>query len=366
MDLAMKMVGGGAMAGGGMSSTANLLPAAGAALPVAGAAVAAIASMAQQQQQNQQQQAMPMQTYGQQPVMPMQQPPVPYPQPVLQQPVPVAMAVPGVPAPYGAPQYPAQPMAPPIMQQPGYGVPGGQVAPYNNNQYLAVPPAALPCPPGCPPGLQYLTMLDHILVHQQVELLEVFTGFETANQYTVKNTLGQDIFFAKEDSSCCTRWCCDKGRSFGMKIVDHKGEEIIHLERPARCQANYAPCCRQEMEVSSPPGTVIGRIEQLWSLCYPRFAIKNEAGDTVLRISGPCNTMSCCMRDVEFEVLSEQTGEKVGKISKQWSGVLKEAFTDADNFGISFPMDLDVKIKATLLGAVFLIDFMFFEETEND
>ena len=39
-----------------------------------------------------------------------------------------------------------------------------------------MPPAALPCPPGCPPGLQYLTMLDHILVHQQVELLEVFTG----------------------------------------------------------------------------------------------------------------------------------------------------------------------------------------------
>ena len=59
---------------------------------------------------------------------------------------------------------------------------------------------------------------------------------------------------------------------------------------------------------------------------------------------------------------------QVGKISKQWSGVLmlKEAFTDADNFGISFPMDLDVKIKATLLGAVVLIDFMFFEETEND
>ena len=171
MDLAMKMVGGGAMAGGGMSSTANLLPAAGAALPVAGAAVAAIASMAQQQQQQNQQPAMPMQTYGQQPVMPMQ-PPVPYPQPVLQQPVPVAMAVPGVPAPYGAPQqYPAQPMAPPIMQQPGYGVPGGQVAPYNNkycnisnvlstyyimNDYLAstwrCPRPRSPAHPAVPPG----------------------------------------------------------------------------------------------------------------------------------------------------------------------------------------------------------------------
>lgn len=46
---------------------------------------------------------------------------------------------------------------------------------------------------------------------------------------------------------------------------------------------------------------------------------------------------------------------QVGKISKQWSGLAKEAFTDTDNFGITFPRDLDVRMKATLLGAVFLI-----------
>ncbi len=56
----------------------------------------------------------------------------------------------------------------------------------------------------------------------------------------------------------------------------------------------------------------------------------------------------------------------MGKISKQWSGVLREAFTDSDNFGISFPMNLDVKMKATLLGALFLIDFMFFEQQKNE
>ena len=35
---------------------------------------------------------------------------------------------------------------------------------------------------------------------------------------------------------------------------------------------------------------------------------------------------------------------KIGKITKQWTGLAKEAFTDADNFGINFPIDLDVKV----------------------
>lgn len=55
-------------------------------------------------------------------------------------------------------------------------------------------------------------------------------------------------------------------------------------------------------------------------------------------------------------------GDEVGKISKQWSGLAREMFTDADFFGISFPMDLDVRMKAVMLGACFLIDAMFFEK----
>ena len=45
----------------------------------------------------------------------------------------------------------------------------------------------------------------------------------------------------------------------------------------------------------------------------------------------------------------------VGKISKQWGGLAQEWFTKADNFGVNFPVDLDVKVKASLLGALFLI-----------
>lgn len=48
-------------------------------------------------------------------------------------------------------------------------------------------------------------------------------------------------------------------------------------------------------------------------------------------------------------------GRQVGRINKQWGGLAREMFSDSDHFGISFPMDLDVKVKALLLGACFLI-----------
>lgn len=80
----------------------------------------------------------------------------------------------------------------------------------------------------------------------------------------------------------------------------------------------------------------------------------------MLRISGPCVACSCCA-DVHFEVKSLDDKYVVGKISKHWTGLVRELFTDADNFGIQFPLDLDVKMKAVMLGACFLIDFMFFE-----
>lgn len=79
-----------------------------------------------------------------------------------------------------------------------------------------------------------------------------------------------------------------------------------------------------------------------------------------MRITSPFTTFSWG-NDVEFEVLLKDGSTQIGIISKQWSGLLRERFTSADDFSISFPIDLDVNIKALLLGATFLIDFMFFE-----
>ena len=129
----------------------------------------------------------------------------------------------------------------------------------------------------------------------------------------------------------------------------------MHSNRPLRCTSCLFFCCLQKLTVHDNFGNILGYITQQWSLLRPLFKIKNANGETVLRIEGPVCTFSMCGSDVKFKVLSRDSTVQVGTICKQWSGLLNELLTDADHFCISFPMDLDVNIKAVLLGAVFLI-----------
>lgn len=41
------------------------------------------------------------------------------------------------------------------------------------------------------------------------------------------------------------------------------------------------------MEISSPPGNVIGSIQQDWTIVTPKFNIQDETGETVLTVKGP-------------------------------------------------------------------------------
>ena len=53
--------------------------------------------------------------------------------------------------------------------------------------------------------------------------------------------------------------------------------------------------------------------------------------------------------------------EEVGSITKQFGNVVKEALTDSDKFKVIFPEDANPKMKAVLLAAVILFDYLFYE-----
>ena len=90
-----------------------------------------------------------------------------------------------------------------------------------------------------------------------------------------------------------------------------------------------------------------------FSLLRRIYTVYGADGREAFQLFGPI------LHPWTFQIRSR--GTEVGKITKKWSGLLKESFTDADNFGVLFPADWPVERKGLFLGAVFLIDFVHFE-----
>ncbi|KAG8242724.1 hypothetical protein J6590_059968 [Homalodisca vitripennis] len=215
-----------------------------------------------------------------------------------------------------------------------------------------------------PPGLEHLKVLRELSVKQGVEFVEILVGYETANRYAIKNTTGQNLYFAYEKSNCLSRNALGHLRPFTIKVLDTTKVEVMRIKRRLACESCWCPCYLQKVEVFAPPKKLIGSVHQTCSVLCSSFVVKNKKNVNVFRIKGPCCTYRIC-KNVNYKVVSEVGQKEIGSISKRWSGVLKESLTDADNFKVSFPLDLNVKMKATLLGAVFLIDYMYYENTKT-
>uniref|UniRef100_A0A452S652 Phospholipid scramblase n=1 Tax=Ursus americanus TaxID=9643 RepID=A0A452S652_URSAM len=197
------------------------------------------------------------------------------------------------------------------------------------------PSPAYPIPP--PPS-----PLNYHIVYSLV-----LSSFETSKNYEVMNNQGQRIYFAEERSNCFFRYLCGPSRSFTMTIYDNVGRDVITMHKALRN-------CYLQKVIEAPPGEKIGYVYQYFHPFLPMFKIKNENKEDIMKIRGPC-VVSSCLKDLNFTLLSLDEEIVIGKISKKWAGFIRELSTNADKFGIQFPFDLDVKIKALMLGASFLI-----------
>ena len=271
----------------------------------------------------------------------------------------------------GQPQQPIiqQPMIQqPVAQQPVAQQPVVVQQPVQTGKHWMPQVAAIQ---GCPPGLEYLTQLDQVWVKQTKDLLEMVLPWEVANSYRVFNAHHQQCYYAFEVSNVLCRQYCGTKRSFSMKISDNAGQLIFSVDRPWACWSQFI--CDDEVTVSMPDGSVLGKVSQNISCWKGSWEISDQSETPRFRIKGPCCncTMGCgCCSTADYNIYELGNDEEpIGKISKEWSGFIAENFTDADNFGVYFPLNLEVEMKATFIGAVFLIDFMYYEsgpQKQND
>ena len=199
-------------------------------------------------------------------------------------------------------------------------------------------------------GLGRLAKADAIMIRQQKEWGEILSGFETRNKYHVIDSWEDVLFLVEEvrggSSTVITRGILQASRPFTMHVFSPDGNEILRLERPFRFFFH-------RLEVYQSNGILLGIVERRFALMSRLYSVQDPNGNETFQLLGPI------WHPWTFQI--KKHGEEAGRISKKWSGLLKEAFTDTDNFGITFPMGLDVNQKAIFLGALFLIDFVHFE-----
>ncbi|XP_059169955.1 phospholipid scramblase 2-like [Physella acuta] len=280
------------------------------------------------------------------------------PQPILQQPPQPILQQPPQPILQQPPQ--------PILQQP----PQANFPPPPPGPVVMIQePVAMVMASGppLPQGLEYLSKLNQVIIKQDVELLEAIVGFETQNSYKLFNSAGQQCYSAFEKSNCCARQCCGNNRCFEMIVTDNFNQMVFSVYRPYKF-CKYHPCCaccgicQDDVRISAPDSSPLGKVHQRCSIIKPRYYVLDHNSQSQCEIVGPICQCTLCCKSVEFTVRSIHDHKKIGAISKYRGDIIQELFTDADTFGVTFPIDLDVRTKATLIGAVFLIDFMFFED----
>lgn len=195
--------------------------------------------------------------------------------------------------------------------------------------------------------MEKLAQQSSLLVKQQKEWGEIITGFETKNKYAIMDEAGNQLYFAAEQQgSWLTRQFFGANRPFELVIFDEHSNVKLRVSRPFRFLFH-------EVSVRDSQGQLLGRISKNFSFISKKYTLFNGLGKEIYTLKGPL------LKPWTFNI--KRNGQDVGKITKKWSGLLKESFSDADNFGIAFPQGADITTKAFLLGTVFLIDFVHFE-----
>ena len=200
--------------------------------------------------------------------------------------------------------------------------------------------------------MEILNSVSEVHIRQKKEWGEIFSGFHMRNRYEIKDASGQEICFAEEiGGNFLTRAFLQSLRPFTLTVLDQSRQPVLTVKRPFRWYFH-------EIAVYDGQGVLLGIVKRRFAWLRRIYHAFDGNGQQIFELFGPI------LHPWTFNIMIN--GQEAGKITKRWSGLMKEAFTLADNFGAVFSPSMDTLQKAVVLGAVFLIDFVHFEHSKNN
>jgi uncharacterized protein YxjI len=204
---------------------------------------------------------------------------------------------------------------------------------------------------------QTMALGSQIVIKQKRELTEVFLGFETRNQYLLFDQNGAPCGSVVEQgsgiSALLKRWFLKSHRPFVIDVIDATGKVILQLSRPFFFFFS-------DIEVRVPNGPSLGTAHRRFGILNKIYDLKDNNGRDFAQIR------SSVFKIWTFSV-RDAAGNEVARISKKWSGALKEYFTDSDNFMIEFgTKQWTAAQRAVIFATAISVDFDFFENNNSN
>ncbi|MEX2294363.1 MAG: phospholipid scramblase-related protein [Acidimicrobiales bacterium] len=186
------------------------------------------------------------------------------------------------------------------------------------------------------------------LLNQQVLVVNQKAKFiEVTNEYVVSDGDGNKIGAVREVGQSKAKKLLrivsnvDQYLTHKLEIVDADGTKVLALTRPAKI-------FKSTIIVEDPSGNEIGRIVQQNMLGKIRFSLE-AGGSSVGSINGEN------WRAWNFNV-QDEAGTEIARITKKWEGILKAAFTTADNYVVQVHKPLTEPLRSLVVAAALGID----------
>jgi uncharacterized protein YxjI len=194
---------------------------------------------------------------------------------------------------------------------------------------------------------------QRLSVRQRKNWMEILTSFDARNKYVVYDETGNPVFNVEEQGigfgSIVKRLFLRNMRPFTSHVDDLAGQgQLLVLKKPFRFIFH-------RLEIRDASGNLLGAIQRRWTWLRRKYIVEGPDGQEVATLFGPI------FRPWTFQIHLPGSEAEVGLIQKKWSGLLKEAFSEADNFWVDFAQITDPQLRAVLFAATVLIDIVHFE-----
>lgn len=191
-----------------------------------------------------------------------------------------------------------------------------------------------------------------VLVVRQIKELAELIGFETRNKYQILTESGNQVAFAAEESQgmlgMMSRQMFGHWRDYTIRLLHPDLTPILELHHPFRFLLH-------RLRILAHDGTLLGAIQERWSFLHKHFDVLDTRGEAVFLVRSPLHKLWTF-------TFMQPDGQEAAVVNKQWSGALKEVFTDADNFRLEYiDRSLSNDQKLLILAAALFIDLRYFE-----